>query len=175
LSGGRPQWESDAGVAEVVRVAQAADRLGYEFLTCPDHVAVPGGLFRGERFYDPLSTFAFLAGQTTRVRFLPYVLVLPFYHPLELAKRFGSLDYLSDGRLTLGVGVGNLAEEFDVLGVPFADRGARADDSLRALRAAMSRREVSYQGEFYQFQDLVIEPHAVQQPVPIWVGRCGER
>ncbi|TDC75381.1 LLM class F420-dependent oxidoreductase [Actinomadura sp. 7K507] len=175
LSGRRPAWEAEAGTAELVQVAQAADRLGYEFMTCADHVAVPPGLPRGERFYDPLATFSFLAGRTRRLRFLPYVLVLPFYHPLEIAKRYGTLDHLSDGRLILAFGVGNLKEEFDLLGVPFEDRGPRADDALGALRAALSGRVVSYEGPYYAFQDMVVDPHAVQARVPMWIGGHSER
>ncbi|GAA0279734.1 LLM class F420-dependent oxidoreductase [Actinomadura nitritigenes] len=175
LAGRRPAWEAAAGTAELVRVAQAADRLGYAFMTCPDHVAVPPGLPRGERFYDPLATFSFLAGLTTRLRFLPYVLVLPFYHPLEIAKRYGTLDHLSGGRLVLGLGVGNLKEEFDLLGAPFDDRGPRADDALAALRAALSGRTVSYEGPYYAFEDMVIDPHAVQERVPLWIGGHSER
>ncbi|WP_127782816.1 LLM class F420-dependent oxidoreductase [Rhodococcus sp. X156] len=175
LSGNRPAWESEAGPAELVRVAQAADQLGYDFMTCGDHVAVPPGLPRGERFYDPLATFAFLAGQTSRIRFLPYVLVLPFYHPLELAKRYGTLDHLSGGRLVLGLGVGNLEEEFDLLGKPFADRGPRADDALRALRAALGKRVVSYDGPYYSFENLVIDPHAAQEKLPLWIGGHSKR
>lgn len=170
LSGDRPDWEHRAGVPEIVAFARAADRLGYEFLTCPDHVAVPRGVARGEQFYDPLSTFAYLAALTERIRFLPFVLVLPFHHPLELAKRYGGLDHLSGGRLTLGVGVGNLREEFDILEVPFDDRGPRADDALRALRASWGRRVVAYDGPFYSFEDLVVQPHAAQERLPVWVG-----
>lgn len=175
LAGKRPDWEAAAGPAELVRVAQTADRLGYEFMTCGDHVAVPPGLPRGERFYDPLATFSFLAGQTGRLRFLPYVLVLPFYHPLEIAKRYGTLDHLSGGRLILAFGVGNLKEEFDMLGAPFEDRGPRADDALRALRSALSGRTVSYEGPYYSFQDMVVDPHAAQARVPMWIGGHSER
>lgn len=175
LSGGRPRWEHEAGPAELVRIAQSADRLGFEFITCPDHVAVPPGLERGERFYDPLATFAYLAATTRRLKFLPYVLVLPFYHPLEIAKRYGTLDYLSGGRLILNFGVGNLREEFDLLGVPFDDRGPRADDALQAVRAAMAGRTVSYSGTYFEFENLVVDPHAVQSRVPLWVGGHSER
>ncbi|ASR36312.1 LLM class F420-dependent oxidoreductase [Prauserella marina] len=175
LAGRRPEWEHAAGLPEVSTVARTADRLGFEFLTCPDHVAVPPGLARGERFYDPLATFSYLAALTERIRFLPYVLVLPFYHPLELAKRYGTLDLLSGGRLTLGLGIGNLREEFDLLGVPFGDRGPRADDALRALRASLSGGVVSYHGPYYDFADLVIDPHAVQERVPLWIGGHSER
>ncbi|GAA2727787.1 LLM class F420-dependent oxidoreductase [Actinocorallia aurantiaca] len=170
LSGNRPAWEEHAGVPELVQVAQAADRLGFDFMTCPDHVAVPQGVPQRERFYDPLATFSFLAGKTERLRFLPYVLVLPLYHPLELAKRYGTLDFLSGGRLIFGLGVGSLSSEFDMLGKPFEDRGARADDALRALRASLSTRVASYDGPYYSFEDVVIDPHAVQAKVPLWVG-----
>jgi len=170
LAGKRPAWEAQAGTAEIVRVAQTADRLGFDFMTCGEHVAVPPGLPRGERFYDPLATFSFLAGQTSRLKFLPFVLVLPFYHPLEIAKRYGTLDALSGGRLILGFGVGNLKEEFDMLGIAFEDRGPRADDALRALRAALGRRVVSYRGPYYSFENMVIDPHAVQTRVPLWIG-----
>ncbi|MBC7304654.1 MAG: TIGR03619 family F420-dependent LLM class oxidoreductase [Nocardia sp.] len=170
LAGERPAWEAAAGTAEIVRVAKTADRLGFDFMTCGEHVAVPPGLTRGERFYDPLATFSFLAGQTSRLKFLPFVLVLPFYHPLEIAKRYGTLDALSGGRLLLGLGVGNLKDEFDILDVPFEDRGPRADDSLRALRAALGKRVVSYHGPYYSFENMVIDPHAVQPRVPLWIG-----
>src|SRR3984957_19220506 len=151
LAGNRPAWEHAAGTTELVQIARTADRLGYDFLTCSDHVAVPPGLPRGERFYDPLATFAYLAALTERIRFLPYVLVLPFYHPLELAKRYGTLDHLSGGRVILGLGVGNLEEEFDMLEVDFEHRGPRSDDALKALRAALSQRTVSYEGAYYHF------------------------
>jgi alkanesulfonate monooxygenase SsuD/methylene tetrahydromethanopterin reductase-like flavin-dependent oxidoreductase (luciferase family) len=101
--------------------------------------------------------------------------VLPFYHPLEIVKRYGGLDHLSGGRLTLGIGVGNLQDEFDVLGVPFADRGERADDALRAIRAAWGRRVVSYDGRFYSFDDLVVRPHGAQERLPVWVGGHSQR
>ena len=98
------------------------------------------------------------------------VLVLAYHHPLEIAKRYGTLDKVSNGRLILGVGVGSLKEEFDLLGVPFDDRGPRGDDALRALRASLSVPEPAYHGEFYSFDGMVVDPCAVQDRVPIWIG-----
>jgi probable F420-dependent oxidoreductase len=98
------------------------------------------------------------------------VLVLGYHHPLEIAKRYGTLDEITAGRLILGVGVGSLREEFELLGVPFDDRGARADDAMRALRAALSTREPSYHGAYYDFEEFVVDPHARQSYVPMWVG-----
>jgi probable F420-dependent oxidoreductase len=165
-------WEAEAGPEEIARIAVAADALGYHHLTCSEHVAIPAHVapVRGARYYDPLATFGFLAARTTRIRFVTHVLVLPYHHPLALAKRYGTLDRLSGGRLVLGVGVGSLEEEFALLGVEFAGRGPRYEDGLRALRAAFAGREPAYRGPFHRFADVIVDPCAVQARVPIWLG-----
>jgi len=172
LPGSHASWEDEGTIADVVRIAQAADRLGYDFLTCSEHVAVPTHVApaRGARYWDPLATFGYLAAHTESVRMMTNVLVLGYHHPLEIAKRYGTLDQISDGRLILGLGVGSLREEFDLLGVPFDDRGERADDHLRALRASLSRREPQYAGSHYSFSDVVVDPCALQEHVPMWIG-----
>lgn len=165
-------WEESAGPAEISRIAVAADRLGYHHLTCSEHVAIPREAVaaRGSRYYDPLATLAFIAGQTSRIRLATHVVVLPYHHPVALAKRYGTLDRLSGGRLVLGVGVGTLEEEFALLDVPFAGRGPRYEDALRALRAALGQREPRYAGSHHRFDGVVVDPHAVQPHVPIWLG-----
>jgi len=165
-------WEHDATIDDVACVARAADRLGYFHLTCSEHVAIPSAVAsqRGARYWDPLATLGYLAACTQRIRLATNVIVLGYHHPVEIAKRYGTLDLVSGGRLVLGVGVGSLREEFDLLGAPFDDRGSRADDSLRALRASLSRREPSFEGEHHHFGDVVVDPCAVQDSVPIWVG-----
>jgi probable F420-dependent oxidoreductase len=165
-------WEREGTVDDVATVAEAADRLGYHHLTCSEHVAVPEqyAATRGTRYWDPLSTLGFLAARTTRIRLAVHVAVLGYHHPLDIAKRYGTLDRLSGGRLILGVGVGSLAEEFALLGADFEGRGPRADDALRAVRAALGRRVPSYAGAHYAFDGFVVDPHAVQDRVPIWVG-----
>jgi probable F420-dependent oxidoreductase len=165
-------WEQEAGIADLARIARAADRLGFAHLTCSEHVALPSAdaAQRGGTYWDPLATFGYLAAHTERIRLVTQVLVLGYHHPLEIAKRYGTLDRVSGGRLTLGLGVGTLEAEFALLGVPFADRGARADEALQALRAALSRREPEFHGEYYDFSGFVVEPHAVQAPVPLWIG-----
>jgi probable F420-dependent oxidoreductase len=157
-------WEETASFDAVVEIAETADRLGYHHLTCSEHIAVPAGEIaaqRGSRYYDPLATFGYLAARTTFIRFETHVLVLGYHHPFEIAKRYGTLDAITGGRLILGVGVGSLEEEFTLLGAPFADRGERGDESLRELRRVMSAREVD---------GFIIDPHAVQERVPIWIG-----
>ncbi len=170
--GASADWEVDASIEEIARVAEAADRLGYHHLTCSEHIALPAAeqTRRGGRYWDPLATFGYLAARTRRIRLATNVLVLGYHHPLEIAKRYGTLDKLSNGRLILGVGVGSLKEEFDLVGAPFEERGARADDALRALRAALSVPEPAYHGEFYSFDGMVVDPCAVQPRVPLWVG-----
>ncbi|KQH76050.1 luciferase [Mycobacterium gordonae] len=165
-------WEVDASIEDIARVAEAADRLGYHHLTCSEHIALPAAeqARRGARYWDPLATFGFLAARTQRIRLATNVLVLGYHHPLEIAKRYGTLDKVSNGRLILGVGVGSLKEEFDLIGAPFDDRGVRGDDALRALRAALSVAVPAYHGEFYSFDGMVVDPCAVQPRVPLWIG-----
>ena len=170
--GGHARWERDGTIDDVVRIGQAADRLGYDHLTCSEHVVVPldAVATRGGRYWDPLATFGYLAAHTSRIRLMTNVLVLGYHHPLAIAKRYGTLDRISGGRLVLGVGVGSLKEEFELLGAAFEDRGPRGDDSLRALRAALSQEAPSYDGEYYRFSGMVVDPCALQTPVPLWIG-----
>jgi probable F420-dependent oxidoreductase len=168
----RAPWEHDAGIAELARIAETADRLGYHHLTCSEHVAVPAHVAeeRGGVYWDPLATFGYLAARTSRIRLNTRVLVLGYHHPLEIAKRYGTLDTVSAGRLVLGFGVGSLREEFELLDAPFADRGVRADEALAALRACMSDTRPEFHGKYYDFADVHVEPAAVQQRVPFWIG-----
>jgi probable F420-dependent oxidoreductase len=170
-------WEVAAGPAELKQVAIAADRLGYHHLTCSEHVGIPPDVVatRGGRYYDPLATLGYLAAFTERIRLATHVIVLPYHHPLEIAKRYGTLDVMSGGRLILGVGVGSLEPEFALLGADFAGRGPVYEDALRALRAVLSRREPTYVGTHFRIGGFVVDPCAVQQPVPIWLGGRSKR
>jgi probable F420-dependent oxidoreductase len=166
------RWEETGTFADVVDIVCEAERLGYHHATCSEHVGIPTAVAetRGGRYWDPLATFGYLAARTETIRLATHVLVLGYHHPLEIAKRYGTLDRVCDGRLVLGVGVGSLEEEFALLDAPFADRGARADDAMRALRSALSQREPEYHGPFYDFSGFVVDPCAQQEPVPLWVG-----
>ncbi|WP_338893621.1 LLM class F420-dependent oxidoreductase [Rhodococcus sovatensis] len=168
----RSDWESAAEIEDVAQIARTADELGYHHITCSEHIAVPAdaAAVRGGTYWDPLATFGYLSAMTTHIRLATHVLVLGYHHPLEIAKRYGTLDRISGGRLILGVGVGTLEEEFDLIGAPFQDRGPRADDALTSLRSSLSTSEPEYHGRYYDFENLVVEPHALQDHVPIWVG-----
>jgi probable F420-dependent oxidoreductase len=172
LPGVASAWEAAAGIDEVARIAEVADGLGFDYLTCSEHVAVPvdAAESRGATYWDPLATLAFVAARTSRIRLATSVIVLGYHHPLEIAKRYGTLDRISGGRLVLGVGVGSLTAEFTLLDAAWDNRGARADDAMRALRTSLSTTHPVYDGEYFRFNSFVVEPCAVQRRVPIWVG-----
>ena len=172
VAGAALEWEKDATVEDIGRIAETADRLGYHHMTCSEHIGLPSTetARRGARYWDPLATFGYASARTKQIRFATMTLVLGYHHPLAIVKRYGTLDHVSGGRVILGVGVGSLKEEFDLLGAPFDDRGARGDDALRALRAALASNEPAYDGEFYSFGGLTVDPCALQPHMPIWIG-----
>lgn len=172
VAGAALTWEKTATIEDIGRVAETADGLGYHHLTCSEHIGIPSteAARRGSRYWDPLATLGYVSARTSRIRLVTMTLVLGYHHPLAIVKRYGTLDHVSGGRVILGVGVGSLREEFDLLGAPFDDRGARADDALKALRAALPTNEPVYDGEYYSFGGLTIDPCALQPHMPIWVG-----
>jgi probable F420-dependent oxidoreductase len=165
-------WEAEAGADAIAAIAETADRLGYHHVTASEHVAIAEdkARLRGTVYWDPAALLGFLAARTRRLRLATHIVVLGFHHPLAIAKRYATVDRVSDGRLILGVGVGSAEEEFQLLGAPLERRGARADDCIRALRASLSTTRPSYSGEFYSYSGWIMEPCAVQERVPIWIG-----
>jgi probable F420-dependent oxidoreductase len=167
-----PEWEVTASVDDVVSVVQQAEALGYDWVACSEHIAIPSAAstVRGGRYWDPFSTLGFFAAHTSRINLLTHMTVLPYHHPLELVKRLGTLDLLSKGRVIAGVGVGSLQPEFAVLGHAFDGRGDRSDDAIRAMRAAWGQRIPEYHGSHYDFEGFIVEPSGLQRPLPVWVG-----
>ncbi|MBZ9642893.1 LLM class F420-dependent oxidoreductase [Streptomyces sp. PSKA30] len=166
-------WEAAAGPDDLVAVARAADRAGFDYVACCDHVAIPRRLAPAMStvWYDPVATLAHLAAVTERVRLLSHVAVVGLRHPLITAKQYATLDHLSSGRLILGVGAGHVQEEFEALGVDFRQRGAVLDESVDALRAALGPDEFpAHHGKLYEFRDLGQRPRPAQPSVPLWVG-----
>jgi alkanesulfonate monooxygenase SsuD/methylene tetrahydromethanopterin reductase-like flavin-dependent oxidoreductase (luciferase family) len=135
--------------------AQTVEGLGFDLLMISDHVAVTPDVAEQypAPFYEPFTTLAWLAGITGRVRLGTTVLIVPYRHPLLIARMAANLNDLSGGRLVLGVGAGWAAQEFGALGVPFRQRGKLTDDYLRTVRAAWAD-DADYRGG----------------PIPIWVG-----
>jgi probable F420-dependent oxidoreductase len=172
LPGAHAQWERDAGVAEIERTVVEAERLGYDHITCSEHVAIPRDVAaeRGATYWDPLSIFGYLAARTSSIRFATFVLVLGYHHPLAIVKRYGTLDVVSAGRLVLGLGVGSLQEEFELLDADFDGRGERGDDAVRAIKASFGVLEPEYHGSHYSYDGFVVDPPGARRDVPIWIG-----
>ena len=157
-------WEREAGVDDLVRAAQTADRAGFFYVAVCDHIAIPRAFASAmsTTWFNPIATLGFLAAHTARVRLMTNVFVAPYRHPLDTAKAFATLDELSGGRVILGVGAGHVAGEFEALGIPFAERGRLLDAAIDGVVAAWSDEFVG---------DVGLRPRPVQRPrPPIWVG-----
>lgn len=168
-------WEDDASVDDLVTVARRCDSAGYDFVGVCDHVASPDNEYAAHMtttWYDTVATLAFLAAHTRTTRLLSVVWVAGYRHPLQTAKAFGTLDHLSGGRAVLGVGAGHVEAEFEALGIDFATRGRRLDETLEALRGVYDDTYVSHDGEFYSYADVGVAPQPVGD-LPIWVGGSG--
>ena len=166
-------WERSVGGPEILTAARTAEAAGFDWVSCSDHPLVPVSRAEamGPTWYDAGSTLAFVAGATTRIRLMPHVLVLPYRHPLVVAKQYGTLDHLSGGRLILGVGSGHLKPEFRSLGAEFERRGRVTDEYLRAIAAAWEQEVAGFHGETIAFRDVMVSPRVAQRPrPPFWIG-----
>jgi probable F420-dependent oxidoreductase len=124
---------------------------------------------------EVMTTLAAIAGRTSRLKFGPSVLVLPYRTPVVAAKEMATIDYLSEGRLLPAVGVGvEIAREFEASGVPFKERGKRTDEAIQIIRRLWLEDEVTFHGEFYRLDRITIFPKPTQTPPPIWIGGKSE-
>lgn len=166
-------WELVAGPDELARAARQADESGFLYVAVCDHTAIPRRLApaMGATWYDTTATLGWLAGITTRVRLLSHVYIAALRHPLRAAKEFATLDVLSSGRVIVGVGAGHVPEEFEMEGVAFAARGARLDEAIDGISAALTDEYPLLAGPAWPATDLAVSPRPVQKPrPPIWVG-----
>ncbi|HEX7215941.1 MAG TPA: LLM class F420-dependent oxidoreductase [Methylomirabilota bacterium] len=157
------------GAARVARAAEAAgfDSLwGGEHVVLPDPRVPPSPLEPEDRITDPIVALAFLAAHTSRIRLGTGIIILPQRNPLVLAKQLATLDVLSGGRLSFGVGVGYLAPEFRALGLPVGPRGATTDEYLAAIRAIWTQARPEHRGRFVTFSGVQAHPQPVQKPLP---------
>lgn len=169
-----PQYGRAASAAAIERVAVRAEELGFADVWVSDHVVVPADQgYPPPYLYEPLLSLAWAAAATERVRLGTSVMVVPHHHPLSMANSLASLDKLSGGRLTLGVGVGWSTGEFSALDQDFTTRGARMDEALDIYRAAWETDPVSYAGDHYDFADMKLQPKP-EARVPIWVGGAAD-
>ncbi|MDP6073114.1 MAG: LLM class F420-dependent oxidoreductase [SAR202 cluster bacterium] len=167
-------------------LAAKGEELGFGFVNVSDHVVIPrnidsiypyneSGEFAGGdsgECLDQLATIAFLAGNTSKIRLLSSVMVLPHRPPVLTAKMLATIDVLSNGRLILGCGVGWMREEFEALGAePFDERGAVGSEYIRIFKELWTNDNPSFDGNYASFSDVTFAPKPVQTPhPPIWVG-----
>jgi len=158
---------------EVLEFGPLAERLGYDSVWVMDHLFNTGYIrerLEDKPYYHPMSTLSFLAATTSKVTLGTSVLVLPYHNPVELAKYAATLDQISGGRLTLGVGVGAMTEEFDALGIPMRQRGSLTDECIDIMKELWSSHLPRYQSKRWDFSDLYFSPKPVQPTIPVWVG-----
>jgi probable F420-dependent oxidoreductase len=169
-------------------LATAADEAGLESIWAVEHVVIPHGYQSQYPYHesgripggedpditDPLVWLGFVAGITRQIHLATGILIVPQRNPLVLAKECATLHKLSGGRFELGIGVGWLAEEFEALGVPFADRGRRTDEYVEAIRALWSQDKAAYSGRYVNFAEAISRPQPAGGAVPIVVGGHSE-
>ncbi|MBT7759439.1 MAG: TIGR03619 family F420-dependent LLM class oxidoreductase [Rhodospirillaceae bacterium] len=169
---------------DIGAIAQAGERLGYATIVIGDHIVFPvevaspypytvdGGFPGVGDAMEQLTLMSYIAGITSTARLVTSVMILPHRNPLATAKILATIDVLSRGRVTVGVGVGWMREEFEALSAPdFDKRGASSNEYIEIFKKCWTQDPVSHDGEFYSFKELRCMPHPVQKPhPPIWIG-----
>ena len=174
-----------SGPRDLARIAQEGEAAGYDYCTISDHVAIPReleakypysdtgefpGRAGGDR-HEQLTAVAFVAAKTAKLRLVTSVTVVPHRPPMLTAKVLATIDALSEGRLTWGIGVGWCKEEFEAIGTePFEERGAVTDETIAVCRELWTNENPSFSGKYAKFSNIFFQPRPVQQRVPIWVG-----
>ncbi len=174
-----PQTEFGNDPRAIRDYAQAAEQIGYTHILAYDHVLGanperPGG-WRGvytfeSGFHEPFVLFSFMAAVTSRIEFVPGVLILPQRETALVAKQAASLDVLSGGRLRLGVGLGWNAVEYEALGQDFHTRGQRIEEQVALLREFWTKPLVTFAGKWHTISDAGLNPMPLQRPIPLWFG-----
>ena len=171
----------------IVDVARQAEELGYSYAAVCDHLfmdaknakvmsnvgTVDARTPNGDRpnWYDALTTLAYVAGITKKIRLITNIYVLPLRHPLSVAREVTTIDVLSKGRVALGVGVGWYNDEFVAAGVTFDSRGEITDESIRVMKEVWTKERPSFNGQYTKFRNIEFYPKTVQKPhPPIYIG-----
>ncbi|MBF8266718.1 MAG: family F420-dependent class oxidoreductase [Dehalococcoidia bacterium] len=156
----------------LLRWTLIAESLGYHFAMISDHLAVTKEVSKRypEPYYDAFATLPWLAGQTKNIKLGTTVIVVPYRHPVLMARLGANIDNVSGGRFIFGVGIGNTQTEYEALGIPFHQRGAIANEYLSAIKTLWTNETASFSGKYVSFQD-VSGIECLQKPhPPIWVG-----
>ena len=166
-------WFTPEHIRETMSVAE---QLGYESVWLNDHVVFPGDMadHYGNEFKDPIALLPFLAACSTRLLLGTTVLVIPYRPPIQTAKMLATADYLSGGRLLIGIGSGHEPAESEVLGLPYEERGAMTDEFMKIMVELWTNERATYHGKYYSFDAVKPLIHPVQKPFPkFFMGGTG--
>lgn len=158
---------------EYRQIVQTVDLLDYTAIMVGEHLGMPHETVPrlGPHWDEALTLMTFIAANSTRLRVDNSVLVLPFHHPLRLAKAIATLDQLSEGRVQISIGAGHTEKEFEAMNVPFKERGAITDEVLDAMVEIWTAPEPDYHGKYFHITGLAVDPRPLQKPrPPIYVG-----
>ena len=166
-------WEASVTGADQTRMVKRAEALGYDMICVPEHHIIPREhvALSGPHYFHAASAMAYIAGATETIRVNSCITILPLQNPIVQAKQLATIDWLSGGRTIVTFGVGWLEGEFDILGVPFHERGKIADEYLAAMIELWTKENPEFEGKYVSFKDVAFEPKPIQKPhVPIWMG-----
>lgn len=166
-------WEAGVTGADQTRMVKRADELGYDMISTPEHFIIPNEHVElsGPHYFHAAAAQGYFAGVTQKIMINSSVAILPLQHPVVTAKALATIDWLSSGRAIATFGVGWLEKEFEILGVPFRERGRMADEYLAAIIELWTSDAPCFEGKYVSFRDVAFEPKPVQKPhLPIWVG-----
>jgi probable F420-dependent oxidoreductase len=166
-------WEASVTGADQTRMVKRAEALGYDMVSVPEHHIIPREHVElsGPHYFHAASAMAYIAGATETIRVNSCITILPLQNPIVQAKQLATIDWLSSGRTIVTFGVGWLEGEFEILGVPFHERGKIADEYLAAMVELWTKENPEFEGKYVSFKDVAFEPKPIQKPhVPIWMG-----
>jgi probable F420-dependent oxidoreductase len=166
-------WEDAVTGADQTKLAKWAEKLGYAMIAVPEHFIIPRPHVElsGDWYFNAYAGMAHFAGATETIRVNSCIAILPMQHPVTTAKVLATMDWLSGGRVTVTFGSGWLEEEFDLMGVPFHERGAISEEYTRAIIELWTSPTPEFEGKYVSFRDVAFEPKPVQRPhIPIWFG-----
>jgi probable F420-dependent oxidoreductase len=166
-------WELAVTGADQTALAKWAEKLGFEMIAVPEHHVIPKRHvdLSGPFYFNAYTAMSHFAGATERVRVNSCIAILPAQHPIVTAKALATMDWLSSGRVTITFAVGWLEDEFALLGIPFHERGAMAEEYIQAILALWTQENPEFEGKYVSFRDVAFEPKPVQKPhIPVWFG-----
>ncbi|MFA7602934.1 MAG: TIGR03619 family F420-dependent LLM class oxidoreductase [Novosphingobium sp.] len=173
LNGMSKPWEASVTGPDQLRLARWADKLGFAEIAVPEHYIIPNAYVpqAGPHHLSAYAGMAAYAGATENIRVNSCIALLPVLNPIITAKILATMDWITGGRVTITFAVGWCREEYDMLGVPFNERGARSDEYLQAIIALWTQENPAFEGKYVSFRDVTFEPKPVQNPhPPIWMG-----